>query len=71
MKDIPIVDLATHPRAFVSIKALAEHLGCDPRTVARMVESGALPAMRVGRLWRIPTNAARERFHAERHDATS
>ena len=65
------MDLATHARPFVTVKALAAYLECDRRTIARLIAEGALPARRVGRLWRIPTDAAREKFHVERHHVAS
>jgi len=65
------MDLATHARPFVTVKALAAYLECDRRTIARLIEAGALPAHRVGRLWRIPTDGAREMFRVKRHPVAS
>ena len=55
----PIIDLATHPRRYVTVPALAAYLECDARTVRRMIHEGALPAVRVGRHWRIPVEDTR------------
>lgn len=65
------MDLATHPRAFVSVKALATYLDCDRRTITRLIAEEALPAVKVGRLWRIPTDAARSMFHVQQHSEAS
>lgn len=56
----PIVDLATDPRRYVTVSALAAYLDCDARTVRRMIHAGALPAIRVGRHWRIRVVEARQ-----------
>ena len=58
----PIVDLATHPRRYVTVRALAAYLDCDARTILRMIYPRALPATRVGRRWRIPVDEARLAF---------
>lgn len=63
----PIVDLATHPRPYVTVSALAAYLDCDPRTILRMIHAGAVLATRVGQQWRIPILEAREVFRSSRH----
>ena len=40
--------------AFLSVDQAAERLGVHPNTVYRMIVGGRLPAVRAGRLWRIP-----------------
>ncbi len=62
-----IRDLATHPRPYVTVSALAAYLDCDPRTVRRMIDLGALPATRVGRHWRIPVHDARDVLRSSKH----
>ena len=57
-----LVNLATHPTAFVTPPQLAAYLDCDRRTILRMIHDDALPASRVGRNWRIPIEAARRAF---------
>ncbi len=41
-------------------KEVAEILRVSPRTVQRWVKEGKLRAVRVGRLWRIPSTALTE-----------
>ena len=60
-----IVDLATHPRPYVTVRALAAYLETDPRTIIRLIADGALEGVKVNREWRIPTDAARRKFHVE------
>lgn len=66
MKHSYSLDLATCAREFVHVKPLAKALGVDPRTVRRMIDSGALSAYRVGREWRIRTEDACRVFHVQR-----
>lgn len=66
-----MIDLATYERPFVSVRALAAYLDCDPRTIVRMIHEGTLAATKVGREWRIPTEAARQTFHVELHQRAS
>lgn len=63
-------DLSTHRRPFVTATELAEYLGCDRRTIVRMIHSGSLRGIKVGRCWKVPTDAAREAFHVERKAAS-
>lgn len=63
-------DLATHRKPFVTAGALAEYLDCDRRTIVRMIQTDSLPGVKVGRSWRIPTDAARARFHVEQKQAS-
>lgn len=58
-------DLATYAKAYVTASALAGYLGCDRRTIVRMIAVGSLVGVKVGRAWRIPTDAARETFHVK------
>lgn len=62
-----IVSLATHPRPHVTVRALAAYLETDPRTILRLIAEQKLPAVKVNREWRIPTDAARAMFHVETH----
>jgi excisionase family DNA binding protein len=62
-------DLATHRRPFVTAVELANFVGCDPRTIVRMISVGSLPGVKVGRSWRIPTAAARAAFHVQQTQA--
>lgn len=52
-----IVDLASHPRAAVSLTVAAAYLGVDTRTVRARVETGELPALVDGKIYRINTEA--------------
>ncbi|MDP1570351.1 MAG: helix-turn-helix domain-containing protein [Vicinamibacterales bacterium] len=71
MKRPPLVDLSSHPVSFVTVTDLATYLLVDERTILRMIEDGALHAVRVGRVWRIPLDEAQRVFPVERarHDA--
>lgn len=44
---------------YVSVPEAARLLVCHPVTIRRAISSGALPAIRVGRNWRIPFEAIR------------
>jgi excisionase family DNA binding protein len=55
-----IHDLRTHPDRFVTAQELAEYYRISDRTVYRLVEKGALKAVKVGASVRIPTQAARK-----------
>lgn len=63
-------DLATHRRPYTTATELAAYLGVDRRTVVRMITTGALAGTKVGRCWRVPTDAARATFHVERKQAS-
>ena len=58
--DQPIVDLATHPTAHVTVPVVCQYLEADARKVLRMIDAGALPAVKVGREWRILTAGLRQ-----------
>jgi len=60
-----LFDLATHRRPFATAGELAGYLGVHRRTIVRMIETGALDGVKVGRQWRIPTEAARSTFHVQ------
>jgi len=53
-----IVDLQTHPHAYVTVQTFAAYLGFQERTVRKWIDAGTLPAYRfppsVGD-WRIRT----------------
>lgn len=38
----------------------AELLGCGMNTIYKILKSGKLKAMRIGRIWKIPRRAVRE-----------
>ena len=65
------INLATHPRPYVTAGELAEWLWCDRRTIVRMIHNGSLKGTKVGRNWRIPTEDARRAFHVEREQQAS
>ena len=50
-----ITDLATHPDAFVTVQAFAEHLSVDQKTVMKWIKAGVLTADQFGREWGIHT----------------
>lgn len=54
-----IRDLDSHPDRHVTPQELAEYYRVSDRTVHRLVQKGALKAVKVGRAVRIPTDAAR------------
>lgn len=43
----------------------AELLGCGMNTIYKVLKSGKLKAMRIGRIWRIPRRAVQEYIIAE------
>jgi excisionase family DNA binding protein len=50
-----IADLAIHPAAYITVPALADHLGVQDRTVRKWIEAGVLPAYRFEgqrRIWK-------------------
>lgn len=48
-----IVDPHHHPRSSVCLAVAADFLGLDERTVRARIESGDLPALRDGKVYRI------------------
>jgi excisionase family DNA binding protein len=56
----------TWPLRSVTPPVLAEFVGCDRRTIVRMIEAGSVIAFRVGRTWRIPVSEARRAFPVQR-----
>lgn len=50
----PFLEGARPSDAFLSVDQAATRLGVHPNTVYRMIVGGRLPAVRAGRLWRIP-----------------
>lgn len=70
-RDPEFIDLATYQGNSVTVSALATYLECDTRTVIRMITNKSLKAFKVGREWRIPTDAARETFHVQPHQQAS
>lgn len=48
------LDGAQPSGVFLSVDQAAARLGVHPNTVYRMIVGGRLPAVRAGRLWRIP-----------------
>ena len=53
-----ITDLATHPHAFVSVSAFAEHLSVKDKMVRKWIRAGVLPAYRFAGQWRIAVKDA-------------
>jgi excisionase family DNA binding protein len=62
--DRPIEDLGTHSAREVTVRVLAHHLECDPRTIVRMIAERTLAAYKVGREWRVVTESARQAFRS-------
>lgn len=60
--DQPIQDLASHPAPYVTVDVLAEYLSVERETIVRMIADRKLAAVKAGRLWRIPTQSARQCF---------
>ena len=48
-----ITDLATHPHAFVTVPAFAEHVSVKDKMVRKWIRAGVLPAYRFSGQWRI------------------
>jgi len=57
-----IIDLATHPRRFLTVPELAVYARVPKVTVYWHIRHQMLPARRFGRLVRVETVAAREWF---------
>jgi excisionase family DNA binding protein len=56
-----IRDLSTHSVAYVSVGELANYWRISRKQIYKQIESGTLPAIRLGpRLFRIRTSVARE-----------
>jgi excisionase family DNA binding protein len=56
-----IIDLATHPEAYVTVRELAEYWQVSRRVIYKQIEAGTLESIRLGpRLLRIRTEVARE-----------
>jgi PAS domain S-box-containing protein/excisionase family DNA binding protein len=45
------------PLATLTITQVAQRLGVHPKTIYRLVEGGQIPAVKVGRLWRVSAEA--------------
>lgn len=55
----PLTDLATHPEAFVTVAQLADYWQIGRKQVLKLIESGALEAIRLGaKTYRIRASAA-------------
>jgi excisionase family DNA binding protein len=55
----PLTDLATHPEAFVTVAQLSEYWQISRKQVLKLIESGALDAVRLGvKTYRIRASAA-------------
>jgi len=52
-------------RKAYSPKEVMELLGISQTTVYRWLESGELPAVKIGKLWRIPADALEELLSTE------
>jgi PAS domain S-box-containing protein/excisionase family DNA binding protein len=49
--------LHASPTAALTITEVARRLGVHPKTIYRLVVAGRLPAVKVGRVWRVPLDA--------------
>jgi excisionase family DNA binding protein len=45
-------DASTDRRAFLTTEEVLGYLNTTPRTIYRLIRSGELPAVRIGRQWR-------------------
>lgn len=54
-----IDDLATYPRKFVTPMQLADYVAVSRRTIYHHIEKGALRAVKIGGMVRIPIKDAR------------
>lgn len=58
-KPPPLSDIFHHPESFVTVGQLADYWHISRRQVLKLIESGALEAVRLGpKTYRIPTRAA-------------
>ena len=57
---MPIRDLAVHSARYVTIAELAEYWAVSRQQIYKRIESGALDAIKLGRLIRVRTAAALE-----------
>lgn len=64
-----IVDITTDPRESVCLRVAAEYLELDERTVRSRIDSGKLPALQDGKVYRIRLDALRD-YDAERRLAS-
>lgn len=46
--------------ALITPEEAAELLGCGMNTIYKVLKSGKLKAMRIGRIWKIPRRAVQE-----------
>lgn len=58
-------------RLYFSVGEAAKILGCHPVTVRRQIALGAIPAIRVGRPWRIPMAALEPETALRRRESAS
>ena len=49
----------------ITTEEAAELLGCGMNTIYKILKSGKLKAMRIGRIWKIPRRAVQEYIIAE------
>ncbi len=49
----------------ITTEEAAELLGCGMNTIYKILKSGKLKAMRIGRIWKIPRRAIQEYIIAE------
>ena len=62
-----IINLATHPEAYVTVRELADYWQVSRRVIYKQIEAGTLDSIRLGpRLLRIRTEVAREFERAAR-----
>jgi excisionase family DNA binding protein len=58
-------------RLFATAPETAVVLRVDHRTVLKMCETGQIPAIRTGRIWRVPTSWLRKAAGLGARDATA
>jgi excisionase family DNA binding protein len=67
---MPILNLSTHPTQYVTVAELAEYWGVSRQQIHKRIESGTLPAIKLGaRLYRVRTESALEFERQARVDA--
>jgi excisionase family DNA binding protein len=67
MRSTPLLSETKAGPAFLSIPQVAMRWGVHPRTIRRMIKSGCLSAVQVGRQYRIPSDGLQ---HFEQKNCT-
>jgi len=50
----------------VTIEEAAEHISCHPATIRRMVQRGEIPALKIGRQYRVRMSDLAPEFQSEK-----